>query len=53
MCIVCILINKDKLTNKEAKKALFELIIDDTIDKEHIQKLFEKIEQEELEEYKK
>lgn len=49
MCVVCILFNKDKITRKEAMKALWEQIESATTDDEvlHIQKLYSDLEKNE------
>lgn len=42
MCIVCVLLDKDKITKAEAKKALWEQIaVSDTQEEmDHIQKVY-------------
>lgn len=49
MCIVCVLIDKERITKKEAKKALWEQINFAQTEEEvkHIQELYSELEQEE------
>lgn len=52
MCIVCVLLDKDKITRSEAKKALWEQVSVDELsdeDYEHIQKVYGKLDKEEKE----
>lgn len=50
MCIVCTLWQKEKLTNKEARQALFEMVLDNAASEQHIEEVYVKItEQEEKE----
>lgn len=45
MCVVCVEWEKGKLTNKEAKMALFELVNTSGADREHLQKAYSKIDE--------
>ena len=47
MCVVCALWEKDKLTNKEAKSALFEMVENKDISIEHIEEVYIKINEKE------
>lgn len=50
MCVVCALILKDKLTSREARRALGEVVRNKDITEEHIEEVYVKItEQEEKE----
>lgn len=48
MCVVCLLLNKDKITRSEAKKALWEQIeiVKTQEEKEHIVELYSELEEE-------
>ena len=43
MCIVCALWEKDKLTNKEAKAALYEMVENKGASDEHIEETYARI----------
>lgn len=47
MCIVCKLWQQERLTIKEAKKALWEMVDEENADRLHIQELYAKLEQKE------
>ena len=42
MCTVCILWEKGKLTNAEARKALTEVVATEGVDSEHVKEVMEK-----------
>lgn len=46
MCVVCVLLDKEKITKKEAMKALWEQIVfvTDLDEKEHIRDLYAELE---------
>ncbi len=48
MCIICVLINKDKITSKEARRALWEQVqfIKSDEELEHIQEIYAELEKE-------
>ena len=46
-CMVCALWEKDKLTNKEAKSALYEMVENKDIDIEHVEEVYIKINEKE------
>lgn len=45
MCIVCVLWEKQKLTNSEALAALWELVREEDVDLPHLQRVYSDIEQ--------
>jgi hypothetical protein len=47
MCIVCALWEKDKLTNKEAKAALYEMVENKDVTDEHIEEAWFRINEKE------
>lgn len=49
MCVICILWEQEKLTVREAKKALCEMVWTDQVDIDHVEEVLEKIEKEEEE----
>lgn len=50
MCIICIEWEKGKMTNNEAKRALHEMVTDDVEKNKHLQDVWYKIEENELNE---